>query len=348
MRQSLLNNLAELPQERGQRTWAQRLPRLRGGADEMTLAVVIVFVVVFFLVFSSLIKSVDPLSYGLLKSSFSGSVAPNPVQGGLHPVLPWYTYISFPATRVSLEWSHGFNADGIPVMTRTGKDKNDPDSGGQPIQISCAVQFELIPEDLHSIFLNLGSYANAKQRFILLASNMVSNTAQDFVPQDFWTRRAAIAAIMLKKVDQVLRPQGAKAISFEIMKIDFAQQFEDSITGVQVATQQKVVNEYSQQVIQVLQQINVLWSRNSAEIALINGMAQKKATEIVGNATKNAFIVKQKAKANGYRDLQKALGLTPPQMAEYIKIQSLIKQSANGKVVVNVPPPYVDTGKAEL
>lgn len=348
MRQSLLNDLPEFPGEREQRE--QRLPRLRGGVDESALGGCVCLVFCFIFFGGMLVQSVDPLSYGLMKSSFGGSVEMIPVRGGLHyPMLPWWTFVKFPATRVSLEWSRGPAADSYPVMTRTGKDKNDPDSGGQPIQISCAVQFELIPEMLHSIYFNLGSYFNAQQRFLLLAGNMVSNTAQDFIPQDFWTKRQEIAAIMLKKIDNVLRPQGAKAISFEIMKIDFAQKFEDSITSVQVATQQKVVNEYSQQVVQVLQQINVLWSKNEAQIALINGEAQKRATEIVGNATKNAFILKQKAKATGYRDLQKALGFTPPQMAEYIKIQSLVKQSASGKVVVNVPPPFVDSPmKTEL
>jgi regulator of protease activity HflC (stomatin/prohibitin superfamily) len=302
---------------------------------------------VLFFVISSCIKKVGPLEYGLVKSSFSGYVSPQPFHGGLHVMMPWLTFLTFPATRITLEWSYGLNADGPPIRTRTGKDKNDPDSGGQPISISCAIQYELRPDLLHSIYMNLGTYWNAKQRFILLAGNMVSNTAQDFVPQDFWTERALISNKMLQKIDKVLMPQGAKAVSFEIMKIDFAQKFEDSITSVQVATQQKVVNEYSQQVQQVLQQINVLWSENGAQIALINGEAQKTATELVGNATKNAFILKQKAKANGYRELQQALGFTPPMMAEYIKIQSLIKQSATGKVVVNVPPPSV-AGKTEL
>merc|ERR1719253_407505 len=170
------------------------------------------------------------------------------------------------------------------VNTRTGADPNDPDSGGQPIGISCAVQFKLRESRLIKTYLDFAGYSGAKQRFILLAGNMVSNTAQEFTPQDFWQRRHQIALRMLVKLNETLFEQGAEAVSFEIMKVDFAQSFEDSITGVQVAEQQKVVNEYSQQVQQVEQQINVLNSHNQAHIAQISAQAVRKAKELVGNA----------------------------------------------------------------
>merc|ERR1719359_2246332 len=136
---------------------------------------------------------------------------------------------------------------------------------------------------------------------------MVSNTAQEFTPQDFWQRRHQIAYRMLSKINETLVHNGAEAMSFEIMKVDFASSFENSITGVQVAEQQKVVNEYSQQVQQVEQQINVLNSHNQATIATIKAHADRTAKEKVGNATKEAFIMKQKAKAEQYSRLQEAL-----------------------------------------
>jgi len=350
MRETLLGNMADEPasSRRGQ------LPRLRGGNDLRTIAAGVGgFCCVLFCFMSLCVATVSPLEYGLKKNTASGVILDTAVQGGLHPVFPWQTYLTFPATRVTLEWSNSHaikdhwysnsyaGADRPQVATRTGADPNDPDSGGQPIGISCAVQFSLKPEALKSIFLNFGSYTAAKQRYILLAGNMVSNTAQEFTPQDFWQRRHIIAARMLMKVNDTLISQGAVAKSFEIMKVDFASSFENSITGVQVAEQQKVVNEYSQQVQQVEQQINVLSSHNNALIATIKAQADRTAKEKVGNATKQAFIMKQTAKAVNYAELQAALEFTPAQMAEYIKIRSLMTQSSVGKVVVSVPPPSV-------
>jgi len=242
---------------------------------------------------------------------------------------------------VTLEWSNSIEADRPPVSTRTGADPDDPDSGGQPISISCAVQFKLKPDQLKQIFLSFGSYEAAKQRYILLAGNQVSNTAQEFTPQDFWQQRKTIAKRMRYKINEVLVANGADAEAYQIMKVDFAFTFENSITGVQVAEQQKVVNEYSQQVQTVEQQIAVLNSHNLATIATINANAVRKAKEMVGNATKHAFIVKQEAKSDVYAKLQQELELNPAQMAEYIKIRSLLTHSSTGKVVVDVPPPSV-------
>jgi len=319
----------------------QALPRLRGGAGELPMFAAGCggFCVVVFLFMSLFVASVSPVEWGLLKNVINGQVAGLPVKGGLHMVSPWQSFLTFPATRVTLEWSNAYDADRPQVTTRTGADPNDPDSGGQPLGISCAVQVELIPDRLKSVFLNFGSYAAAKQRYILLAGNMVSNTAQEFTPQDFWQRRHIIAFRMLQEINNTLAHQGAYAKAFEIMKVDFATSFENSITGVQVAEQQKVVNEYNQQVQQVEQQIAVLNSHNGAKIATIHANAMRKAKELVGNATKEAFIVKQEAKAVNYAKLQKALEFSPAQMAEYIKIRSLMSQSSSGKVIVNVPPP---------
>eukprot|EP00928_Gymnodinium_smaydae_P044286 TRINITY_DN2954_c0_g1_i3.p1 TRINITY_DN2954_c0_g1~~TRINITY_DN2954_c0_g1_i3.p1 ORF type:complete len:342 (-),score=82.40 TRINITY_DN2954_c0_g1_i3:240-1265(-) len=295
------------------------------------------------------VTSVSPLQYGLLKSSLSGAIGDVPVQGGLHLVAPWQSYVLFPATRITMQWSNSYSSDRPQVSTRTGADPNDPDSGGQPIGISCAVQVSLKKDMLKRMFINLGGYFAAQQRYILLAGNVVSNTAQKFTPQDFWQERHKIATAMRDRISEVLEPQGAIVDSFEIMKVDFAKAFEDSITSVQVAEQQKVVNEYNQKVQQVEQQINVLNSENEAAIATINARANRVSKEMMGNATKKAFIMKQEAKAKAYKKLQDALEFSPTQMAEYIKIRSLMSQSsAGGKVIVNVPPPSGSAHAAAL
>ena len=52
---------------------------------------------------------------------------------------PLKTFFTVPAAQGTLQWSWS-DGDRAPVHTRTGADPQDPDSGGQPISISCAVQ----------------------------------------------------------------------------------------------------------------------------------------------------------------------------------------------------------------
>merc|ERR1711937_647651 len=101
------------------------------------------------------------------------------------------------------------------------------------------------------------------------------------------------------------------------MNVDFAAKFEDSITAVQVAEQQKVVNEYEQEVAQVVQSIEVMKSVNLATIANISAAAEAKAKELAAGATRDAFNLKQKTKALKYNELQKRLNLDSRQMTEY-------------------------------
>jgi hypothetical protein len=91
------------------------------------------------------VAAVSPLEYGLRKSRITGKIDGTPVQGGLHLCAPWQDFLTFPATRVTLEWSNSAYADRPQVSTRTGADPKDPDSGGQPIGISSAIQYALKP-----------------------------------------------------------------------------------------------------------------------------------------------------------------------------------------------------------
>ncbi|CAK0833525.1 unnamed protein product [Prorocentrum cordatum] len=199
--------------------------------------------------------------------------------------------------------------------------------------------YEFIKQNVSTVYLNFGSYLAAKQRYILLAANMVSNTAQDFTPQEFWTNRRVIADKMLTKIKKVLLDDGSVNVTrFEMLKIDFASQFEDAITQVQVAEQQKVVNEYDQKVQTVQQRIDVLQAENQAHITAISSNAEGVARQQVANATRDGFNMRQGMKATKYAQLQRALGFDEAQMSEYFKIKSIQGQeSKSGKIIVGVP-----------
>merc|ERR1712032_106006 len=179
-----------------------------------------------------------------------------------------------------------------------------------------------------------------RMRYILLASNMVSNTAQEFTPQDFWTNRVKITERMLAAIQEVLKVDGkVRATRFEVLKVDFADKFEESITGVQVAEQQKVVNEYEQKVQTVVQGIEVLNAENNAKITSIGAHAEGLAREQIANATRDGFNLKQGMKAKKYAQLKQALGFNEAHMAEYFKIKSVQgQQTKSGRVIVGIPP----------
>mmetsp|Transcript_50289 Transcript_50289/g.127981 ORF Transcript_50289/g.127981 Transcript_50289/m.127981 type:complete len:367 (+) Transcript_50289:80-1180(+) len=312
--------------------------RLRGGADEDALGATFAgFVFGFlFLVWGLCISTLSPNDYGLRRNFLTGGIGTQVERGGIHLTGPFLSFIPFPAAQTTLEWANGA-AERPPISSRTGADPNDPDSGGQPIQISCAVQIQFVKESIREVYFSFGSYEAARQRYLLLAGNVVSNTAQDFVPQDFWSDRDRIAEKMLHKINGTLWEQGyVVATRFEIMKVNFADKFEESITAIQVAEQSKVVNEYDQQVQQVVQSIEVLQSEVQAAIANISAGADATSKEIRAHAQRDAFALKQGMKAKKYAELRDRLGFTTHNMQEFFKINVLQSQNNGNKVVIGI------------
>jgi len=316
----------------------RRFGPLRGGNElEGAVACAGCGGAVLFLLFAFCVATLGPNEYGITRSFVSGRIGREVVRGGLHVMGPFSGFLKFPASQVTLRWSRD-SVDHPPIATRTGADPHDPDSGGQPISITCALQFEFIPSTLRDVYLAFASFEAARQRFLLLAGNTVSNVAQEFTPQAFWKDRAVIAEKMLQQINNTLWTQGGVvAKRFEMMKVDFAGSFEESITQVQVAEQQRVVNEYEQQVQQVVQSIEVMRADNEALIANISAGAQADSKELRAGATRDAFHMKQATKARKYSELQHVLAFTPGQMQEYFKIKSVQGQGASGKVVVGLP-----------
>mmetsp|Transcript_23372 Transcript_23372/g.51340 ORF Transcript_23372/g.51340 Transcript_23372/m.51340 type:complete len:359 (+) Transcript_23372:88-1164(+) len=336
----LPSSSSEEASERGAVSMRQRGFRrffpLSGGEEDPIRGVVIA-IVVLYLVIGSFIGRLDPNEYGLVRNSLAGTVSQQVYRGGLHMMNPFSGFIAFPATQSTILFGTSIGADRAPVTTRTGADPNDPDSGGQPIQISCAIQVEFVDYKLREVYYSFGSYEAAKQRVILLAGNVVGNTAQEFVPQDFWNRRDYIAEQMLRHINNTLWDNTyIKAMRFEMMRVDFAEKFEDSITAIQVAEQAKVVNEYEQQVQQVVQSIEVMRSKINANIANISAGAEAKAKELRAGAKRDAFALTQGMKAKKYAELKKRLGFNSAQLQEFFKAQLLQHQGKGSKVVIGM------------
>jgi len=310
---------------------------LTGGDEYVCAAGVGCILVTIILVVVSCVASLAPNEFGMTKNIFSGRVGYEVHRGGIHLVGPMKTFVRFPATQVTVQFSQRSQPN-LPINTRTGADPKDPDSGGQPIKISCAFQFILAQETIRKLYLNFGGYEGALARIKLVSGNAVSNTAQEFIPKDFWQRRDVVAARMLDVMNKTLWDQVfVEVVRFEIMKVDFAMRFEESITGVQVAEQAKVINEYQQQVAKVEQSIEVMSSNNDAVIANISGAASARAKELRAVAQRDAFNLKQTKKAEMYAALKGALEFTEPQMVEYFKIKALQAQATKGKMVVGLP-----------
>jgi len=318
------------------RTGQRQYGPLSGGYEPNPVNIVGSCTLVFCFLMSYCISTLAPNEYGVARNYLLGTVDEDVLRGGIHFIGPFKSFIKFPAVQVTTLFSGTSSADGSPIASRTGADPEDPDSGGQPVSVSCAFQFRFTRDSLRNVYLSWGSYEAARERFILLSRNMVSNTVQEFTPNDFWKRRSAIASRMLSQVNSTLWRAGATVERFEITKVEFAAAFEEAVTAIQVAEQQRVVNEYDQQVQQVVQLISVMHADNEARIANVSAGAAADAKELRAVALRDAFALKQGTKAAMYSRLQSGLGFRGEDMQEYFQIKAVQDQSTQGTVIVGV------------
>ena len=133
---------------------------------------------------------------------------------GIHSVGIGKSFIKFPSTKNSVIFGDS-SAKGIkptagPISTRTGEDKDEPDSGGQPIDICLSFQYQLPMESADAGKSTLGKIYGAfgsayEDRYVLIARNTISNVAQQFSPVEFWTKRTVVAESMLAALQSALK-----------------------------------------------------------------------------------------------------------------------------------------------
>merc|ERR1739848_696642 len=116
----------------------------------------------------------------------------------------------------------------------------------------------------------------------------------------------------------------AEVVYFYIERVDFAPQYEASITAIQVAEQSRVIREYEQKVAEVQQSIEVMNSENLAAIEKIEAEGKATATILVANASQYAFQLQQDAKALGFAKVFEKLGLDKPEhKRRYMELHAL-------------------------
>jgi len=266
---------------------------------------------------------VKPTEYGLLQNGWTGWVDTDSMYDpGRHFVWLRNFFITFPAYRVSVEFSSGHNASAPPVPARTGRDMNDPDSGGQPVTLSFSFQYQFDKDDVGGVYKEFGEQYEA--RYLLFARMAVSDVAQKYTPDKFWNDRAAVADDMFSTLKHTLRKNGRCAVTnFQLLQVDFPNKYEDMITDIQLQVQYKLTSEYQQQVTAVVKNIDVLTAETEASIASINAAAAATTNLIVNEARTEGFYAQQAAKAEAYAEVQSALGLSNKEVLDFVKIRAI-------------------------
>lgn len=296
---------------------------------------------IFFIMLANSFDVVKPTEYGLMQNGWTGFVYSDKddVYGaGRHFLGLRNFFITFPAYRVSLEFSKAHNNSAPPVPARTGKDQSDPDSGGQPVSLSFSFQYQFRQGDIGKVYQEFGD--QYETRYLLFARMAVSDVAQQYTPNKFWTDREAISKRMFEVLKTSLRQNGnCDVVGFQLLQVDFPDKYEQMITDIQLQVQYKLTSEYQQQVTNVMKDIDVLTAKTAGTVATINANALATSHLLVNDARTKGFYAQQQAKALAYADIQQKLGLSTKELLDYVKIRALTEGRNSQSTVFGTPEP---------
>jgi len=277
--------------------------------------------------------TLEPTEFGLVQNGFTGAVDLRPgsvYSGGRYFVWLRHYFLVFPRNLRSLEFD--FDGRRPPIPARTGPDPDDRESGGQPITLSVAFQYQLRQDQVPVVYQTYGM--NWEASYMRFAQQAITNIAQQFTPKEFWMSRKVVEEAMLREVNSTIYRNGrAQVLNLQLLKVDFKANYEQTITNIQLQEQLKVTKNYALDVTRVLKEVDILQSQTEAEIALISATAERDASILVNQAQADALQLEQGTKAFWYKKLKTKLGWTNAQFLQYVKIKSLAAQPSDSMVV---------------
>jgi hypothetical protein len=287
----------------------------------------------FILLFAMSWDTLEPTEYGLVQNGFTGYVDLRPesvYEGGRYFVWLRHYFLVFPRNRRNLDFDIGGRRPPIPA--RTGPDPDDRESGGQPVTFSVSFQYQLQRRTVPQVYQTFGLvWEDSYMRF---AQQAITNVAQSFTPKQFWNDRHAIEQAMLARVNQTISDNGYACVrNLQLLSVQFKQNYEDTITNIQLQEQLKVTKTYALEVTRVLKEVDILQSQTAADVAVIGASARREASVIVNQAEAEALRLEQSTKAHWYSSLKQRLSWSNADFLQYVKIKSLSSQPSNSMTV---------------
>lgn len=193
----------------------------------------------------------------------------NVYENGRYFVWLRHYFLRFPRNRVNLEFSATPPAAALGSTTsyslptipaRTGPDPDDRESGGQPVDLQVAFQYRFRKELVPQVYQTFGTaWEPSYMRF---AQQAITNVAQQFTPKMFWDRRTVVEAAMHRAVNQSMFTNGfAEVPQLQLLQVGFKDNYEATITNIQLQEQLKVTKNYQLEVTRVLKEVDILLSQ---------------------------------------------------------------------------------------
>lgn len=268
--------------------------------------------------------SIEYTEYGLDYSSVSKTVGKTPFLGGIYLLGVGHSFIKFPRTVQTIDFSNSQGSDRPQIESRT----ND----GLEVLLEISFQYELISAKIYDLYMSYElDYQNVIEN---IAVDALTDQATKYTAYDFFMNRAKIGSEMQEALDLALRNKTHVSIPFfQLRDVDLPDPFEAAIQLSEVRKQdiQKANAEMNAAKVEIETSLLKADLNKSVTINKANGEAE--AIKQANVAEVNGFNATEMSVIQGYVLLKETTGMNNRNLLNYIKATVVSKYTGSSLVV---------------
>lgn len=271
------------------------------------------FVVVIILILCSF-STLEYVELGLNYSWVAQTVEDKTYPSGRYFLGLGHSFIKFPATVQTIEFSDANDAAGPMVRSRT--------SDGLEVQLEISLQYQLLPTKVSDLYQKFGT--DYHTIFVRMATDDITCKATAFDAGTFFTNRTTISVAMEQELVSSFGTQAYSSVPFfQLRSVSLPHDFEQAIQTTEVKKQDIQTAQAEMQNKEVDMMTQVLQAQQQALAIGFSAEAQAQTTILNAEAYCTQFRLTQELQAKSFAPIYEQLGKNATLLAEYMQTRAL-------------------------
>lgn len=274
-------------------------------------------------------SSIEATEYGLNYSWLSKTISPEVTMNGLHFIGIGHSFIKFPRTAQTIEFSKNAKANRPPIESRT--------LDGLEVILEISFQYTLQPQHLYELYNRYGE--NYKQVLQNVAVHVLTEEATGYTAYNFFTDRSKIKDDFQKNLDLKLGTSVFSNVVFlQLLSVDLPNAFENAIQESEVKKQdiQKAIAELNKVKVEVDTLKKSAFIQKNVTVNYAEGEAEALIKQNEANVL--SFTKIQDSQTDSYSKFKSKLALSNDSLLRFIKSR-LITENTSNKFILNLESP---------
>ena len=275
-------------------------------------------------------SSLEATELGLNYSWISKTISPEVKENGLYFIGIGHSFIKFPKTVQTIEFSEEKTANRGPIESRT--------SDGLEVTLEISFQYILQPDKLYDLYNTYGpKYDNVFQN---IAINILTEEATKYTAYNFFMDRGKIKDDFQYELNLRFEKNCFSNIQFlQLRSVNLPNLFEQSIQESEVKKQdiQKAQAEQNKVKIEIDTKIKAAEYQKNVIINKAEGEAQAIIKQ--NEAYVDALLRTQNTQTNAFKNLKDTLQLTNENLLDFMKTKIIKEYSGDNDITLNIEKP---------